>query len=113
MNAFRGLAAVALTLSLNIACDGGSGEPDTDTDTDAGCDTGEDCDTADTGTPLPPLAITALYPSLTAAGYDLAADLDNWSHGAVLNLYQTCSVGDPTTGGCLPNKRCIVDDLGE
>jgi hypothetical protein len=97
MNAFRGLAAVALTLSLNVACDGGT-EPDTDTDTDAGCDTGEDCDTGDTGTPLV-LKITGITPSLTAAGYDLEATTEDWTHGAVLNLFQTCSVGDPTTNG--------------
>ena len=71
MNAFKGLAAVALTLSLNIACDGGGTDTDVDTDTDAGCDTGEECDTSDTGAPALELKITYINPSLTAGGYDL------------------------------------------
>jgi hypothetical protein len=99
MNAFKGLAAVALTLSLNIACDSGGTEPDTDTDTDAGCDTGEDCDTSDTGTPALELKITNINPSLTAGGYDLTAETEDWTYEVVLNVFQTCSVGDPTANG--------------
>ena len=98
MKAITGLTAVALTLGLNIACDGGGAEP-TDTDTDVTCDTGEDCDTADTGDAPLDLLITDINSTLSAGGYDLTATTDSWTHGAVLNVFQTCGIGDPATNG--------------
>ena len=94
MNSFKGLAAITLTLSLNIAC-----EVEADTDTDAGCDTGEDCDTGDTGAPTLELKITNISPLLTASGFDLTAETEDWTYEVVLNVFQTCSIGDPTANG--------------
>jgi hypothetical protein len=98
MNTLKGLSAIALTLSLNVACDGGTDAPDTDTDL-VTCDTGEDCDTGDTGTPALELQITGINSMLTAAGYDLTAETEDWTHGAVLNVYQTCGVANPAAQG--------------